>query len=190
MAKTDNPLKWQGVEALSELGLGTFKLPGKLGSSPLFYASRTEITPFFIFTPFLKFGAVSVAGLLGLSFAGVDDFVNSSGKNLNLPAFRIYTANFPDDLAPFIFPEAAAEGAFEAWAARIDACLRSYPTSVEELAAQLKDGRLGRFGAAQQFKASPPDEALNSWLADRGVKVPTGGTLPIQVVTAPNPTVQ
>lgn len=190
MAKTDNPLKWQGVESLSKLGLGKFKLPGKLGSSPLFYASRTEITPFFIFTPFLKFGAVNVAGLLGLSFAGVDDFVDSSGKNLNLPAFRILTLNFPGDLAPFIAPEEAVDGAFDAWAAKIDECLRSYPTSVEALAAQLRDGRLGKFGAAQQFKASPPDEALNSWLNERGIKIPTNGTLPIQAVSAPNPTIQ
>jgi hypothetical protein len=190
MAKAHNPLKWQGIDALSGRGLNMLKLPGKLGGLPLFYATQLEITPFFIFTPHLKFGAVNVSGLLGLSFAGVDDFVNSSGKNLNLPAFRIYTANFPGDLAPYIFPEAADEGAFEDWATKIDVCVRSYPTSAEELKAQVRDGRLGGFGAAQQFKACPPDEALNSWFADQGIEVPTDGTLPIQAVTTPASTIQ
>lgn len=190
MAKATNPLKWQGMEALTELGLSKFKLPGKLGGCPVFYSARFEITPFFVFTPYLKFGAVNVSGLLGLSFAGIDDFVNSAGKNLAAPPFAIHTANFPGDLAPYIFPEAVDEGAFQGWAARIDASVRSYPTSAAEMAAQLREGRLGRFGAAQQFKACLPNDALTSWLADRGIKVPTEGNLPIQAVSAPTPTIQ
>jgi hypothetical protein len=190
MTKVKNPLKWRGVEALTGLGLSQFKLPGKLGGVPVFFSARFEITPFFLFTPHLKFGAVSVSGLLGLSFAGIDDFVNSVGKNLDAPPFLIHTANFPGDLAPYIFPEAADQGAFEDWAALIEACVRNYPTSAEEMAAQVRGGRLGGFGAAQQFKASPPNEALTSWLADRAIRVPTDGALPIQAVSVPTPTLQ
>lgn len=189
MAK-ENPLKWQGVEALTELGLFKFKLPGKLGRAPVFFSANVEITPFFVFTPHLKWGAVSTSGLLGLSFSGIGDFVNSSGKITTPPPFLIHTANFPGDLARYISPEEAEGGAFSEWAALISDCLRRYPTSSEEMDAQVRSGRLGGFGAAQQFKASPPSEPLKSWLAGRAITIPTNGDLPIPAVSSPSHSIQ
>lgn len=184
MAK-ENPLKWRGIEALSELGLFRFKLPGKLGRSPVFFNAQMEITPYFLFTPHLKWGAVNTSGYLGLSFSGIDDFVNSAGKIDTCPPFMIHTANFPGHLARYISTDQAEGGAFVEWAALINTCLRLYPTSSAEMALQVRDGRLGGFGAAQQFKASRPDEPLKLWLADRGIVVPTSGDLPIPAVSVP-----
>lgn len=185
-----NPLKWKGVDALAAQGLSQFKLPGKLGGSPVFFYAQLEITPFFVFTPHLKWGAVSTAGLLGLSFAGIDDFVNSRGKVASPPPFLIHTANFPRDLYRYISPEEEEGGAFGEWATLISDSLRHYPASSEEMALQVQGGRLGRYGAAQQFKASPPSEALKSWLADRGIVIPKDGNLPIQAVSVSSPAIQ
>jgi len=189
MAK-ENPLKWQGVEALRELDLFRFKLPSKLGRLPVFFIAHLEITPFFVFTPHLKWGAVSTSGRLGLSSSGIDDFVNSAGKIDTLPPFMIHTANFPGHLARYISPDEAERGAFIEWAALINTCLHRYPTSSDEMAAQVRVGRLGGFGAAQQFKASPPSEPLKLWLADRAITVPTNGNLPIRAVSVPSAAIQ
>lgn len=187
---TTNPLKWRGVDALSAVGLSHFKLPGKLGRSPVFFIAQHQITAFFIFTPHLKWGAVNTAGLLGLSFAGIDDCVNSAGKIATPPPFLIHTANFPGNLARYVDPGEQEDRAFADWAALIHDCLRSYPTSSEEMAAQMHGGRLGSFGAAQQFKASPPSGALKSWLADRAITVPPEGQLPIQAVSGASLAIQ
>jgi hypothetical protein len=189
MAK-ENPLKWRGVEALSALDLFRFKLPVKLGRSPVFFSAYSEITPFFIFTPRLKWQAVNTSGYLGLSFSGIDDFVNSAGKIDTCPPVMIHTANFPGELARYISPDEAEGGAFVEWAASINTCLRLYPTSSAEMDAQVRGGRLGGFGAAQQFKASRPGEPLKLWLADRAITIPTSGDLPIPAVSVPSAAVQ
>ena len=182
MAKT-NPLKWQGVDALTALGLCQFKLPGRLGGAPVFYLGGGEISPFFVFTPHLKWGAVNTAGLLGLSFKDIDAFVSSSGKGGTLPSFMMHTANFPGDLSRYIDPDEAEHGAFHEWASAIIDCLRRYPTSAEELAIQLREGRLGGFRADQQFTAWPPNEDLATWLAAHGMTPPPPASLPIQAVS-------
>lgn len=185
----DNPLKWRGAEALIAIGLDHFKLPGKWGRSPVFHIGRGEIMPFLVFTPQMKWGGVYTSGLLGLSFAGIGDYVNSNGKVAVSAPFSIHVANFPG-LTRHVTPEAAEEGAFEQWATELDRCLRAYPTSAQEMAIQLREGRLGAFGAGQQLTASPPSEALAAWLKDRNVDLPPASPLPIRSLAVPSAALQ
>jgi len=190
MPKATNPLKWQGCEALIALGLCQFKLPSKLGGAPVFYRGQSDIVPFFVFTPYLKWGAVNTAGHLGLSFTDIDRFAKSLGKGGELPSFMIHTANYPGNLSRYINPADAERGAFKDWAASMDFFLKSYPTSAVELANQLQEGRLGGFRADQQFNARPPDDALATWLAARDISVPPPAPLPIRAVATSSAALQ
>jgi hypothetical protein len=141
MPRATNPLKWQGAEALTALGLCQFKFDGE----PVFYRSQSEIVPVFIFRPKLKWGIVNTQGYVGLSFSNIDGFAKSLGKAGGWPSFMIHTANFPGDLWRYVYPDEADHGAFEDWAGSIDRCLRKYPTSAKEMAMQLREGRLGGY---------------------------------------------
>jgi hypothetical protein len=180
-----HPLKQMGVEALTAAGLSSFRLPSRLGGFSIFSPLSGEIAPFFLFTPHLKWGAIYTGGGLGLRIAGVDDFVIDRDHHEG-PSFSIHTANFPGDLARYITPEEAAQGALTAWAREMYDCLRQYPMSVEDLRAQLQSGRIGPYRADQQLTCVTLSAAFTDWIATHGIQLPEPRPVPIQFAPTPD----